>query len=92
MLLNLSRAWEQADTSTSNGIASQLPSLEIFLTDNVKAGKDEIANNLNQQLQYELVPCFHLLPFMLQRLANVWYLLEEDSRLWECMVKESHKG
>ncbi|XP_073106133.1 uncharacterized protein [Elaeis guineensis] len=36
MLLNLSRAWEEADTSTSNSIASQLPSLEISLTDNVK--------------------------------------------------------
>ncbi|XP_038971236.1 uncharacterized protein LOC120104380 [Phoenix dactylifera] len=36
MLLNLSRAWEQADTSTSNSIARQLPSLESSLTDNVK--------------------------------------------------------
>ncbi|CAD5171119.1 unnamed protein product [Musa acuminata subsp. malaccensis] len=37
LLLNLSRAWEQADTSTSNSLARQLPSMESFLTKNVKA-------------------------------------------------------
>eukprot|EP00268_Persea_americana_P001428 TRINITY_DN1043_c0_g1_i4.p1 TRINITY_DN1043_c0_g1~~TRINITY_DN1043_c0_g1_i4.p1 ORF type:complete len:264 (-),score=41.03 TRINITY_DN1043_c0_g1_i4:371-1162(-) len=37
MLLNLSRAWEQADTSTSTSIASKFPSLHGSLTDNVKS-------------------------------------------------------
>ncbi|KAJ8505160.1 hypothetical protein OPV22_006046 [Ensete ventricosum] len=37
LLLNLSRAWEQADTSTSNSLARQLPSMESFLTKNVQA-------------------------------------------------------
>ncbi|XP_072993085.1 uncharacterized protein [Typha latifolia] len=37
MLLNLSRAWELADTSTSNSIASQLPSIEGSLTGNIKS-------------------------------------------------------
>lgn len=36
LLLNLSRAWEQADTSTSNSITGQIPSLVSFLTSNVK--------------------------------------------------------
>ncbi|KAK9146250.1 hypothetical protein Sjap_006153 [Stephania japonica] len=35
-LLNLSRAWELADTSTSNSIASKLPSLTLTLTDSAK--------------------------------------------------------
>eukprot|EP00262_Sarcandra_glabra_P011030 TRINITY_DN26725_c0_g1_i1.p1 TRINITY_DN26725_c0_g1~~TRINITY_DN26725_c0_g1_i1.p1 ORF type:complete len:308 (+),score=41.86 TRINITY_DN26725_c0_g1_i1:80-1003(+) len=37
MLLNLSQSWEQADTSTSCRIASNLPLLERSLTDNVKS-------------------------------------------------------
>ncbi|RWR81209.1 ammonium transporter 1 member 2 [Cinnamomum micranthum f. kanehirae] len=37
MLLNLSQAWEQADTSTSTSIASKFPSLHGSLTDNVKS-------------------------------------------------------
>ncbi|KAH7669718.1 hypothetical protein IHE45_11G096800 [Dioscorea alata] len=37
MLLNLSKAWEQADTSTSNSIARQLPSLEGYLSGNAKS-------------------------------------------------------
>ncbi|RRT75090.1 hypothetical protein B296_00027687, partial [Ensete ventricosum] len=40
LLLNLSRAWEQADTSTSNSLARQLPSMESFLTKNVQACRD----------------------------------------------------
>ncbi|WOL12922.1 hypothetical protein Cni_G21691 [Canna indica] len=36
-LLNLSKAWEQADTLTSNSLARQLPSMESLLTDSVKA-------------------------------------------------------
>ncbi|KAJ6791141.1 Uncharacterized protein M6B38_245725 [Iris pallida] len=36
LLLNLSRAWEQADTSTSNSITGQIPSLVSSLTSNVK--------------------------------------------------------
>ncbi|XP_065852359.1 uncharacterized protein [Euphorbia lathyris] len=37
LLLNLSRAWEKADTSTSHALASQLPMLESMLTNNIKA-------------------------------------------------------
>ncbi|KAJ3672120.1 hypothetical protein LUZ60_006841 [Juncus effusus] len=36
MLLNISRAWERADTSTSNSIAQKLPSIESSLKGNVK--------------------------------------------------------
>lgn len=36
-LLNLSRAWEVADTSTSHTLASKLPELEESLTDNAKS-------------------------------------------------------
>lgn len=36
LFLNLSRAWEQADTMTSNVIASKLPSLHGYLTSDVK--------------------------------------------------------
>lgn len=42
MLLNLSQAWEKADTSASNSITRQFPSLQNFLKNNVKSGKDEI--------------------------------------------------
>ncbi|WCJ43734.1 hypothetical protein M5689_024455 [Euphorbia peplus] len=37
LLLNLSRAWEKADTSTSHALASKLPMLEGMLTNNNKA-------------------------------------------------------
>ncbi|KAF6144401.1 hypothetical protein GIB67_024628 [Kingdonia uniflora] len=37
ILLNLSRAWEMGDTSTSSSIASKLPSLSGSLTDNAKS-------------------------------------------------------
>ncbi|XP_077250871.1 uncharacterized protein LOC143890181 [Tasmannia lanceolata] len=37
MLLNLSRAWEQADTSTSISIANKLPLLQGTLTNNAKS-------------------------------------------------------
>ncbi|XP_059436389.1 uncharacterized protein LOC132169363 [Corylus avellana] len=36
-LLNLSRAWEVADTSTSHSLASKLPGLEESLTENAKS-------------------------------------------------------
>ncbi|KAM7251214.1 hypothetical protein ACFE04_023097 [Oxalis oulophora] len=36
-LLNLSRAWEKADTSTSYSLASKLPELEGSLTDNARS-------------------------------------------------------
>ncbi|EOY10823.1 Uncharacterized protein TCM_026127 isoform 2 [Theobroma cacao] len=36
-LLNISRAWEQADTSTSRTLASKLPLLGSSLTDNAKS-------------------------------------------------------
>ncbi|KAJ1692373.1 hypothetical protein LUZ63_009071 [Rhynchospora breviuscula] len=36
MLLNLSRAWERADTSTSNSIAEKLPSIESSLKGRAK--------------------------------------------------------
>ncbi|XP_010440843.1 PREDICTED: uncharacterized protein LOC104724095 [Camelina sativa] len=36
-LLNLSRAWEQADTSTSRSLVEILPELEISLTDGAKS-------------------------------------------------------
>ncbi|CAL2269661.1 unnamed protein product [Prunus armeniaca] len=44
-LLNLSRAWEAADTSTSHALARQLPGLEESLTGNAKSGKNEIICN-----------------------------------------------
>lgn len=44
LLLNLSRAWELADTRTSNSIATQLPSIESYLMGNVKSGKDNTAH------------------------------------------------
>lgn len=37
MLLNLSRAWEKADTSTSNSITRQLPSMQNSLKGNAKS-------------------------------------------------------
>uniref|UniRef100_A0A803R622 LOW protein: ammonium transporter 1-like protein n=1 Tax=Cannabis sativa TaxID=3483 RepID=A0A803R622_CANSA len=36
-LLNLSRAWEKADTSTSHSLVSKLPKLEESLTNNAKS-------------------------------------------------------
>lgn len=44
-LLNLSRAWEAADTSTSHAFAKQLPGLGESLTGNAKSGKNEIICN-----------------------------------------------
>ncbi|RLN08964.1 hypothetical protein C2845_PM11G22060 [Panicum miliaceum] len=38
LLLNLAKAWELADTSTSNNLAKQLPSMEPFLTHSAKSG------------------------------------------------------
>jgi hypothetical protein len=40
LLLNLAKAWELADTSTSNSIAKQLPSMEPYLTRSAKSGMD----------------------------------------------------
>lgn len=37
LLLNLARAWEMADTSTSNSLAKQLPSMEPYLTGSAKS-------------------------------------------------------
>ncbi|KAJ1281600.1 hypothetical protein BS78_04G318200 [Paspalum vaginatum] len=37
LLLNLAKAWELADTSTSNSLAKQLPSLEPYLTRSAKS-------------------------------------------------------
>ncbi|XP_066322911.1 uncharacterized protein [Miscanthus floridulus] len=37
LLLNLAKAWELADTSTSNSIAKQLPSMEPYLTRSAKS-------------------------------------------------------
>lgn len=39
-MLNLSKAWEKADTSTSRALASKLPLLESSLTDSSKSGTD----------------------------------------------------
>ncbi|KAH9728144.1 hypothetical protein KPL70_008915 [Citrus sinensis] len=39
LLLNLTRAWEQADSSTSHSLVKKLPALESSLTDNAKSGK-----------------------------------------------------
>jgi len=44
-LLNLSRAWELADTSTSRTLASKLPVLESSLTNNAKSGKNRSIHN-----------------------------------------------
>lgn len=38
ILLNLSRAWEVADTSTSHALVSKFPTLVQSLTDNYKSG------------------------------------------------------
>jgi len=38
LLLNLAKAWELADTSTSNNLAKQLPSMEPYLTRSAKSG------------------------------------------------------
>ncbi|KAL6591492.1 hypothetical protein ACP70R_049995 [Stipagrostis hirtigluma subsp. patula] len=37
LLLNLAKAWELADTSTSNSLAKQLPSMEPYLTRSAKS-------------------------------------------------------
>ncbi|KAL6635343.1 hypothetical protein ACP70R_028014 [Stipagrostis hirtigluma subsp. patula] len=37
LLLNLGKAWELADTSTSNSLAKQLPSMEPYLTRSTKS-------------------------------------------------------
>lgn len=42
MLLNLSKAWEQADSSTSGSIVSNFPLLGETLSDSVKAGKSKV--------------------------------------------------
>ncbi|KAK6243402.1 hypothetical protein QUC31_009811 [Theobroma cacao] len=44
-LLNISRAWELADTSTSSTLASKLPLLGSSLTDNAKSGKKKAYAN-----------------------------------------------
>lgn len=38
-LLNLSRAWELADTSTSHSLVKKLPLIEAKLTGSAKSGK-----------------------------------------------------
>ncbi|OEL29661.1 Alcohol dehydrogenase class-3 [Dichanthelium oligosanthes] len=38
LLLNLAKAWELADTSTSNNLAKQLPSMEPYLARSAKSG------------------------------------------------------
>lgn len=50
MLLNLSKAWEQADTSTSNSIARQLPSLEGYLSGNAKSGMNSIIRSFKENV------------------------------------------
>lgn len=42
MLLNLSKAWEQADSSTSGSIVGKFPLLGESLSDSVKAGKSKV--------------------------------------------------
>jgi hypothetical protein len=42
MLLDLSRAWERTDSSTSNSIAKKLPSIESSLKGRAKSGKNNI--------------------------------------------------
>lgn len=42
ILLNLSRAWEVADTSTSHALVSKFPTLVQSLTDNYKSGKNTL--------------------------------------------------
>ncbi|EEC74232.1 hypothetical protein EE612_014441 [Oryza sativa] len=37
LLLNLAKAWEMADTSTSNNLVKQLPSMEPYLTGSAKS-------------------------------------------------------
>ncbi|KAF4376299.1 hypothetical protein F8388_026099 [Cannabis sativa] len=76
-LLNLSRAWEKADTSTSHSLVSKLPKLEESLTNNAKSGKykkDQISSS------EKLTP-----------LESVWFRLEEGSNPWGSMAKVSYK-
>lgn len=65
-MLNLSRAWEQADTSSSSTLVSKLPSLEGSLTDNAKTGKNSC--------RYSLVFTF---PFLVFLLKPIFILLTE---------------
>ncbi|KAE8710339.1 Ammonium transporter 1,2 [Hibiscus syriacus] len=50
-LLNLSRAWELADTSTSYKIASKFPSLVNSLNDSAKAGKKKAYATAGRRFQ-----------------------------------------
>ena len=65
-LLNLSRAWEQADTSSSSTLVSKLPSLAGSLTNNAKTGKNSC--------RYSLVFTF---PFLVFLLKPIFILLTE---------------
>ncbi|TXG66140.1 hypothetical protein EZV62_007415 [Acer yangbiense] len=49
-LLNLSRAWEQAETSTSSTLANKLPELESSLTDSARSGKDKSISTFGKRL------------------------------------------
>ncbi|KAH7571812.1 hypothetical protein JRO89_XS04G0148000 [Xanthoceras sorbifolium] len=49
-LLNLSRAWEVADTSTSCTLANKLLALESSLTDSARSGKDKSISTFGKRL------------------------------------------
>ncbi|GMY20389.1 Ammonium transporter [Fagus crenata] len=50
-LLNLSRAWELGDTSTSHSLASKLPGLEDSLTDNAKSALGKRLESAGRRFQ-----------------------------------------
>lgn len=50
-MLNLSRAWELGDTSTSHGLASKLPGLEDSLTDNAKSALGKRLESAGRRFQ-----------------------------------------
>jgi hypothetical protein len=42
-MLDLAKAWEMADTSASNNLAKQLPTMAPYLTASAKSGTDLIS-------------------------------------------------
>jgi hypothetical protein len=43
LMLDLAKAWEMADTSASNNLAKQLPTMAPYLTASAKSGTDLIS-------------------------------------------------
>ncbi|KAF4348107.1 hypothetical protein G4B88_010774 [Cannabis sativa] len=78
-LLNLSRAWEKADTSTSHSLISKLPKLED--TRNIKFSL------LKHSLTLYKFKLILSLLVLVKPLESVWFRLEEGSNPWGSMAK-----